>query len=544
MNKSQQITLASLYPPHYIPRPMNKTLASNKLALCVVAYVSIIAFMALPGFMFANVAHHLSKGKTLEASLSFTPSLPATVGGMPVVLGTNDSALYADAFKAQRAFDWETADAVLSQITNPILKGYVLAERYLSRKYDASAEELSAWLASYHELPQAYDIYTLATNKYGAPPQRVTKPETISMYGDDNGLAANFAESKYYSVWKSGIAAYSAGRYTKAAELFDKMVADRDQLSPWKVSAAGFWAWRAHQLLGEKEKAAGALMIAASEPRSFYGILARKQLRQSLEVESTDLSLSEEQVQNLSRYDAISRTLALVQAGRSDLAERELRVLYPNLPGEDRYAVLCLSHQLQLPALQIALAKRLETKDKRFDVAKYPIPEWEPVGGFSVDPALIYALVRQESGFRNGAISPAGAMGLMQLMPTTASMMTRKIGAYQINTASDAEKNITLGQTYVRHLLENQLVNNNMIYMLTAYNAGIGRLQEWKNAHNFGDDPLLFIETMPYPETRYYVQQVMTNYWLYNEILGVESPTLASLAKNEWPVYIAAKDIS
>lgn len=504
----------------------------------MVAYVILIGLMALPGFMFSSIAHRLSEGKTLQAAISLNAGLPSTVGGMPIVLSTGDTALYADAFKAQRALDWATADNILAQVSNPVLKGVVLAERYLNRKYDASAEELSAWLAQYRALPQAYDIYLLAENKYTLPVPSVNKVELISMYGDDNGLAASFAESKYYSIWKDGIAAYSAGKYAKAAEMFDKMLAGRDELSPWKMSAAGFWAWRAHTVLGQKEKAAGALLLAASEPRSFYGILARRQLRQSLDVDAGDLSLSEEQVQNLSRYDAVMRATALVQVGRGEIAERELRALYNRLPGEDRYAVLCLSHQFSLPALQITLAKRLETKEKRFDIAKYPIPEWEPVGGFSVDPALIYALVRQESGFRNGAISPAGAMGLMQLMPTTAKMMTNKIGAYQINAASDAEKNITLGQSYVRHLLENQLVNNNMIYMLTAYNAGIGRLQEWKSARNYQDDPLLFIETMPYAETRYYVMQVMTNYWLYNEILGIESPTLASLAENRWPVYV------
>ena len=516
---------------------MNKTAPSNKVALCVVAYVLLIGFLALPGFMFSNIAHHLTEGKTLQASISTPPALPATIGGMPVVLSSRDSALYADAFKAQRSFDWAAADNALGQIGNPVLKGHVLAERYLNRKYDATNDELSAWLAHYRELPQAYDIYTLAAKQGVALQTPVRKPQMIGMYGDDNGLAANFSESKYYGVWHDGINAYKAGDYAKAAAMFDQMIAARGELSPWKVSAAGFWAWRAHQQLGEREKAGGALIIATSEPRSFYGILARKQLRQSLDVENADLSLSQEQAESLSRYSAVNRATALVQAGRSDLAERELRTLYSNLPGDDRYAVLCLAHQMALPALQIALAKRLEGKGKNFDIAKYPIPAWEPAGGFSVDPALIYALVRQESGFRNGALSPAGAMGLMQLMPGTANMMTQKMGAERLSQMSDAEKNITLGQGYVRHLFENRLVDNNMIYMLTAYNAGIGRLQEWKNSMDYRNDPLLFIETMPYGETRYYVQQVMTNYWIYNEILGVDSPTLAALAQNEWPKY-------
>lgn len=523
---------------------MNKMTLSNRLGLGVAAYVIIIGLLASPGLKSVITNLVPNTDSNTQPIASILPILPSTVGGMPVVLSTSDSQYYADAFKAQRAHDWATADAALAQVNNPILKGYVLAERYLNRKYETSKDEVVAWLASYRDLPQAYDISQMAASKFGMEEFRIPKPQLITMYGDDNGLAANFSESKYYGTWKTAISAYDNGKYEKAAELFDKMVAKRDELSPWKASAAAFWSWRAHDKLGEKEKAAGALIIAASEPRSFYGILARRQLNQPLDLESDELRLSDAEVESLSQYPAINRTVALAQSGRSDLAEKELRALYSQLPPQDRHATLSLAHQLTLPALQIALAKRLETKDKHYDIAKYPIPEWEPVGGFTVDPALIYALVRQESGFRTGAISPAGAMGLMQLMPTTASQMTRKIGAYQINEASDAEKNITLGQSYVRHLLENQLVNNNMIYMLTAYNAGIGRLQEWKSSLSYKDDPLLFIETMPYAETRHYVMQVMTNYWLYNEILGIQSPTLAALAQNRWPVYVSAEDIS
>ena len=125
----------------------------------------------------------------------------------------------------------------------------------------------------------------------------------------------------------------------------------------------------------------------------------------------------------------------------------------------------------------------------------------------------------------------------MQLMPATARMMDAKIGN-RLSGASDAERNITLGQGYVRHLLENALVDNNVIFMLTSYNAGIGRLQTWKKSLNYQNDPLLFIEQIPYDETRYYVMQVMTNYWLYSEILGSKAPTLDALATNDWPVYV------
>lgn len=515
---------------------MRKIFAHNRSQWCFAAYIMLIGLLALPGFMFSKAANELLQGKSLQATVIGSAK---TIGGIPLAIDEADASLYEAAFAAQRRQDWEGADEALAEVKNQILFGDVLAERYLSRKYTPTDAELTAWLANYHNLPQAYDIYQFAVRKGLPHVAEVPKPELITMRGDDNGLAANFDESKHFSTWKNGIEAYRTGKYEAAAQQFDKMLDDRDDLSPWKVSAAGFWSWRAHMALDEKDKAILSLRIAATEPRSFYGILARKQLGEKLGLDAADLTLTPEQIKSLTKYEAVVRATALVQVDKNEVAERELRALYPTLPHDDRYALLALSHQLALPALQIALAKRLETKDDKLDLAKYPIPGWEPVGGFSVDPALIYALVRQESGFRTGAISPAGAMGLMQLMPTTASMMSRSLGAsIGMTHASDAERNITLGQSYVRHLLENQLVNNNVIFMLAAYNAGIGRLQEWKNSIDYNNDPLLFIERMPYAETRHYVMQVMTNYWLYNEILGIESPTLAALAENEWPVYV------
>jgi len=519
---------------------MTKNTIQNRAIWCVAVLSLYVGLVSLLGTV--PQAPHKTVPQPLQAAI-IIPAAPVAAGIQPV-LSESDRALYADAFKAQRAFDWNTANDALAQTQNPLLKGHVLAERYLNRKYTTNSAELEAWLAEYRDLPQAFDIYQLARRKFSSETPAVEKSAMLTVRGDDNGLAANFDESKYFTTWREGINAYRAGKLTKAAEMFDKMLADRDALSPWKVSAAGFWSWRSHTQLGDHKKAMESLQVAASEPRSFYGILARKQLGQKLELSNSNLALSAAELKHLAQYPAYVRATALVEANRSDLAERELRILYNKVPRADHYAMLRLAHQLSLPALQIALAKRLETKGDRLDIARYPIPEWQPVGGFSVDPALIYALVRQESGFRSGAISPAGAMGLMQLMPSTASMMTNKLGAFHINGATEAEKNVSLGQSYVRHLLENQLVDNNMIYMLAAYNAGIGRLQDWKRSIDYRNDPLLFIERMPFAETRHYIMQVMTNYWVYNEILGISSPSLAALAENRWPVYVAAKDIT
>lgn len=454
-----------------------------------------------------------------------------------------DVILYQEAFDAQRKSDWQAADMALAAVSNPILEPYLLHERYMHSNYKTSEAEVESWLAQYHPLPEAYDIYQLARAKFpnlAEKLQPIEKPKLVAVMGDDNGLAANFENSKYFLTWKNAISAYAKGKYADSAAAFERMIADRDDISPWKVSAAGFWAWRAYTKMEEPEKAQTALEVAASVPRSFYGILALQQMKKPLLMVENNLSLSQNEAAIIEDKPEVRRAIALAQVKQYELAERELRASYYRMDAGERRVMLKLANHLSLPALQIALAKRQENAENVLDTAKFPIPDWEPVGGFSVDPALIYALVRQESGFRTAAISPAGAMGVMQLMPMTAKMMGNRLGDVSMAGADNVTRNLTLGQSYVRHLLENPLVDNNVIFMLAAYNAGIGRLQDWQNNIDYRGDPLLFIERIPFGETRHYVMQVMTNYWLYSEMLGVKSPTLASLAYNRWPVYVEA----
>jgi soluble lytic murein transglycosylase len=130
----------------------------------------------------------------------------------------------------------------------------------------------------------------------------------------------------------------------------------------------------------------------------------------------------------------------------------------------------------------------------------------------------------------------------MQLMPKTASLMHKKVygtAEAEMGNAADPTLNLTLGQNYVEHLLGNNLVDGNMVYLLTAYNAGPGRLQEWKKTIGNGKDPLLFIESIPVGQTRNYVMQVLTNYWIYSELVGDSNGTVTALLQNKWPSYEA-----
>ncbi len=101
------------------------------------------------------------------------------------------------------------------------------------------------------------------------------------------------------------------------------------------------------------------------------------------------------------------------------------------------------------------------------------------------------------------------------------------------------EVNLSLGQRYVRYLMDQKGISDNLILTIAAYNAGPGNLQVWRRRMNQIKDPLLFIESLPSRETRTFVEQVLTNYWMYQERMGQSQPSLDAIAGGRWPVYIA-----
>jgi soluble lytic murein transglycosylase-like protein len=163
----------------------------------------------------------------------------------------------------------------------------------------------------------------------------------------------------------------------------------------------------------------------------------------------------------------------------------------------------------------------------------FPLPRWEPKGGFTVDRALLFAIMRQESGFNPLAVSGDGALGLMQIMPATG----KKLG-YDAAQLKNPRISIAAGQKYIGKLLKNGLVDNDVILMAVAYNAGAGNLQKWKNAPKAMDDALLFVETLPSKETRQFVKRIMAAYWIYQQRLDQETPTLKALATGGWSLYV------
>ena len=153
---------------------------------------------------------------------------------------------------------------------------------------------------------------------------------------------------------------------------------------------------------------------------------------------------------------------------------------------------------------------------------RFPTPYREVVSGYSqqldLDEAWVYGLVRQESRFSADARSSAGAVGLMQLMPTTARAVAKRFGIPGANhsTYHAVETNIGLGTYHLRQLLDS--LDNQPMLAAAAYNAGLTRAREWRSDRNL--EGAAYAETIPYSETRDYVRKVMSNTMYYARLFG------------------------
>lgn len=458
-------------------------------------------------------------------------------------LSNSDAAHYRTVFRAQARADWDAADEALLEISDQRLLGTVLAQRYLHEKYPTKPHELTAWLSNYGNQPEAERIAQLARHK-GVKTDAFDLAALEPMAG--RGYVQTIGNTERPGAWYSGISAWRQKSYGSAAQYFN--AAAKATQNPWHVSASLYWAWRSYSMAGDSARANLAIRQAATYPHTFYGILANATLGQT-----PDLTAAAPYVPSEVRATpAVARAEALSQVGQYTLAEQELRALYKILPPQSRAAVVTLASEMNLPNLQIRLSgmKELSTEEALF--ASFPVPHWLRDEQRTVERSLMHAISRQESSFAPGVQSGAGATGLMQLMPSTANYVwqqssesliasldnqtlpenTKRLAAAHL---SDPEMNLLIGQEYVRYLATQKHIGGNLVYVLAAYNAGPGMLSVWnKSAHNL-NDPLLYVESIPYTETRNYVMQVLTNYWTYQVLMGEDLDSLDAMARSEWP---------
>ncbi len=342
-----------------------------------------------------------------------------------------------------------------------------------------------------------------------------------------------------FGHWYAGLAAFRMQRYGDAADQFQAMAAIGGQ-QRWPRSAAAFWAARAGLRAGRPDEMARWLRLAASFPRTFYGILARRMLGMKSPFTWELPTVSNGDVASVLSNSHARRALALLQVGERHRAERELRYLAAASDAATRIALLAIAEQNGMPSVALRTAAALSRENSTpIERGLYPVPVWEPEEGYTVDRALVFAIMRQESAFNPRAKSHAGARGLMQLMPGTAGYMAnRRFRGRLRSKLFDPTLNLTLGQKYIRYLLDHEQVQGNLFLMAAAYNGGPGNLAKWqRRISEKTDDPLLVIESLPSRETRDFIERVMANLWLYRERFGQHAPSLEAIAAGERPLY-------
>lgn len=288
--------------------------------------------------------------------------------------------------------------------------------------------------------------------------------------------------------WIAGLASWRMGEMAQAYEFF-AAAADNENFALHNRAAAAFWAGRTALRLDRPAEFTQRMYQAMGfQPISYYGLLAAAAL------------------------------------GVDDFND----LLSPMAPTADA-------------ALDYRRARILWRTRGHIDLAGlYPIPEWHPPQGFKTSAALVFAVMRQESGFNTRARNPqTQAQGAMQILPSTARYLRRMQPNLVARTASPGVRDTSMGDAYLRYLADLDHVKGNLFYLLAAYNAGPGRLAEWQQKTNYMNDPLLFIEAIPSGETRHFIEEVSSAYWIYRMRLDGQVHNIMPLVEGEWPLIDA-----
>jgi soluble lytic murein transglycosylase-like protein len=279
------------------------------------------------------------------------------------------------------------------------------------------------------------------------------------------------------------------------------------------------------------------LLIAADKPRTFYGLVALRLLDRKPPFSWSEPELDRKGFQRLIKTQGIARGVALYQVGELEAAEGSIARAHGRLNTELDRPFIALAHELGFAHVQLLAAFSAKSPDLK--AAAYPVMSVKPSDGWQVDPALVHAIVRQESKFEMRVTSSSDARGLMQLLPTTAAGTMKDTTLDDPGAKAklfDPAFNLSVGQRYVKKMFSFAQPDGSLFQIIVAYNGGPGNLQKWLKEVDYRGDPLLFIESIPSRETRGYVERVVANYWIYQDRLGEEKPTLDQVARGEWPV--------
>jgi len=289
--------------------------------------------------------------------------------------------------------------------------------------------------------------------------------------------------------------------------------------TPYAKARAAYWGARAAEAEAKPDLAKKWYAAGAEHMATFYGQLAAHQLGDDAPPHPVPEPVPTSAERAAFDNDEVVRAAMIFFAiGDRQHSKDFLMHLADHAKTPTQFAMLAtLAEQNGRLDLAISVAKRAIVAGTPLMIHGYPIIVL-PAGG-TIEPALLFAIIRQESGFDVGAASPAGARGLMQLMPGTASVMAGKLGEpFSLpRLTMDGIYNVDLGRGYLQTLIED--FGGSYALAIASYNAGPGRIRQW--LAEYGDprggkiDMVDWIETIPIDETRLYVQRVLENLQVY-----------------------------
>ena len=313
------------------------------------------------------------------------------------------------------------------------------------------------------------------------------------------------------------------GRWDEANQLTRQMPAELGNTNRWR-----YWQARSLQLAQPNSQEPKALYQALAKERDFYGFMAADQVQAPYQLNNKPLALNPKTVQKVRNSAAIRRALEFHARGQIADGRREWYNVSRLFSRDEMVAQARLAYEMgwYFPAIRtISQAQYWDDLDVRFPMAhrEHLVREAK---NRDIHSSWVFAITRQESAFMADAKSHAGAMGLMQLMPATAKETAKRFGIplSSPQLAYRPEINIQLGAAYLSQIYGQ--FNGNRVLASAAYNAGPGRVRQWlRGADHLSYD--VWIENIPFDETRQYVQNVLSYSVIYGEKLNAPQPLVA-----------------
>ena len=334
------------------------------------------------------------------------------------------------------------------------------------------------------------------------------------------------------ALWRLGWLDWFRGAYADAASSWSRIQTARGG-QPYR-EAVSYWLARADEVRGETAAAAKKLArIQGEAPRSYYGVLAGHRSGRSASSSSAPASLPADPLEALQGDASYARVEALRAVGLALFADEEMAEMTRRVAGDPKllYALSVAYVQDAQYHLALRILRRYFSSTARNGDAATPRAFWEmfypmgwrteltdAAGRAAIDPLLVAAVVREESSYYPRARSRVGARGLMQLMPDTARPMAqaRRLPVDSGEFLDDPAVNLELGTAYLAGLLREF---GDARVATAAYNAGPTRVREWWGARRSADLDV-WVEQIPYDETRAFVKRVMLSWEEYRRLYG------------------------